>query len=165
MDDLSSLPESVRAIMAAQRRIVRAAHRTSAAEWIHLELSMGQLKTLMTIAARQPATVSEIADALEVGKPAASTLVDRLVQLGYAARAEDPADRRRTLVTTTSAGGELVARLREGQLDRLVRWVETLAPEDRAALARGLEALAAIAERDSETNTHATMTATRAAAR
>lgn len=152
MDSKSPLPEPFEAILAAQKRIMRAAHRIYAAEWIHLDLSMGQLKTLMTLASRQPTTVSEIAEMLEVGKPAASTLVDRLVQLGYAQRTEDPDDRRRTLVTTTQAGSDLVTRLQQGKGDRMVRWLEALAPDEVEELARGLAALAEVAERDSDTD-------------
>lgn len=163
-DDMSSLPEPIRSIMAAQRRIVRATHRPYAAEWIHLDLSMGQLKTLMTLASRQPATVSEIAETLEVGKPAASTLVDRLVQLGYAQRTEDSEDRRRTQVSTTAAGSDLVARLRQGTGDRMVRWLDAMAPDELAALERGLAALAEIADHDTATESDAGLTADTAAA-
>lgn len=140
--------DKIAAAIAAQKRLGRAVHRAYAPEWIHLDLTMGQLKTLMTLASHQPATVTELADTLEVGKPAASTLVDRLVQLGYAQRTEDADDRRRTLVTTTPAGGDLVTRLRLGQGDRMARWLGALAPEDLSALIRGLEALSAVAERD-----------------
>lgn len=150
MDDLPARDDAVGAVIAAQKRLGRALHRPYANEWLHLDLSMGQLKTLMALASRQPATVSEIADTLEVGKPAASTLVDRLVQLGYAARTEDPDDRRRTLVTTTTAGSDLVTRLRQGHLDRMVRWLEAMAPDDLDALTCGIQALSAIAEHDIE---------------
>lgn len=150
MEDLPARDDAVGAVIAAQKRLGRALHRPYANEWIHLDLSMGQLKTLMTLASRQPATVSEIAETLEVGKPAASVLVDRLVQLGYAARTEDSEDRRRTLVTTTAAGSDLVTRLRQGHIDRMVRWLEAIAPDDLDALTRGLQALVAVAEHDTE---------------
>lgn len=150
MNDFPARDDAIGAVIAAQKRLGRALLRPYAQEWIHLDLSMGQLKTLMALASHQPATVSEIADTLEVGKPAASTLVDRLVQLGYAARTEDPEDRRRTLVTTTPAGSDLVARLRQGQADRMVRWLEAMAPDDLGALSRGLQTLTAIAEHSTE---------------
>lgn len=152
MEDLPARDDAVGAVIAAQKRLGRALHRPYANEWIHLDLSMGQLKTLMALASHQPATVSELADTLEVGKPTASVLVDRLVQLGYAARAEDPEDRRRTLVTTTAAGSDLVTSLRQGHIDRMVRWLEAIAPDDLDALTRGLEALVAVAEHDIESD-------------
>ena len=164
MDELPARDDAVGAAIVAQKRLGRAMHRAYAPEWIHLDLTMGQLKTLMTLASRQPATVSELADTLEVGKPAASTFVDRLVQLGYALRAEDPDDRRRTLVTTTPAGSDLVTRLRQGQGDRMARWLEALPPDELEALIRGLQALAAIAERDTDTTIERSLTADTAAA-
>ncbi len=164
MDDLPVRDDDVGTALAAQKRVARAMQRAYAPDWIHLDLTMGQLKTLMTLSSRQPATVSEIADRLEVGKPAASTVVDRLVQLGYAQRSEDPEDRRRTLVTTTPAGSDLVTRLRQGQGDRMVRWLEALEPDELAALIRGFQALASIAERDTDTTNNTTPAADAAVA-
>lgn len=144
----ADMPADVQAAIAAQRAVYRRLLRAHMPEWIQLDLSMGQLKTLMALASQGPLTVSGVAETLEVGKPAASILVDRLVQLGYVARAEDPADRRRTLVSLTPSGGDLVARLRQGKADHFVRWLSAMAPDDLAALTRGLQALATIAERD-----------------
>ena len=163
-DDVLERDDAVGAALAAQKRLGRALHRAYAPEWIHLDLTMGQLKTLMAIASRPPATISEIAATLEVGKPAASTLVEGLVQLGYAQRSEDPDDRRRALVTATQAGGDLVTRLRQGQGDRMARWLEAMEPADLLALTAGFEALAAIAERDTDTTTDPELTADTAAA-
>jgi DNA-binding MarR family transcriptional regulator len=144
----ADMPAAVQAAIAAQRAVYRRLLRAHMPEWIQLDLSMGQLKTLMALASQGPLTVSGVAETLEVGKPAASILVDRLVQLGYVARAEDPADRRRTLVSLTPSGGDLVAWLRQGKADHFVRWLAAMAPDDLAALTRGMQALAAIAERD-----------------
>jgi DNA-binding MarR family transcriptional regulator len=146
--DNDTIPPAIRPALAAQRAVVRALHRDQMPDWVHLELSMGQLKALMIVATRQPTNVSALADALALSKPTASILVDRLVQLGFVARTEDPDDRRRTLVTPTPEGAALVLRLRQGSVDRLIRWMSDLAPDDLAALTRGLTALAAAAERD-----------------
>ncbi|HEY7779442.1 MAG TPA: MarR family transcriptional regulator [Ktedonobacterales bacterium] len=154
MDPISddTIPAAIRTALAAQRAVFRALHRDHMPDWAHLELSMGQLKTLMIVATRQPTNVSGLAEALALSKPTASMLVDRLVQLGFVARTEDPDDRRRTLVTPTPEGAALVLRLRQGSVDRLVRWLGALEPDDLAALTRGLEALAAAAEHDTPTS-------------
>jgi DNA-binding MarR family transcriptional regulator len=139
----------VAAALAAQRAVLRTLFAATTRDWIELDLSMGQLKALMALATRRGLNVGGLADLLQVGNPAASTLVDRLVQAGYVVRTEDADDRRRTLLATTPAGDELVSRLRQGAGEiRVRRWLERMDPDDLAALTRGLEALAAIAARD-----------------
>ena len=128
----------------------------SAPDWLELDLSTGQLKTLVALNAHGGMTVSEVAEALRVGKPAASMLVDRLVRQGYAERSEDPNDRRRTIVVSSEAGDTLVERLRQGGGQRLmVGWLKQLQPDDLAALNQGLRALAEIAARETPAATAA----------
>ena len=114
-------------------------------EWAQLELTIGQLKVLMMLTGHPGMTISQIAESLSIGKPSTSILVDRLVQLGLVQRTEDESDRRRTLVTLTANGNDLTTRLHQGNIERLVQWYSALAPEDLAALRRGLEALAKVA--------------------
>jgi DNA-binding MarR family transcriptional regulator len=118
-------------------------------DWIQLELPIGQVKTLMALAGHERLNVSALAELLRIGKPAASILVDRLVQQAYVARTEDPEDRRRTLLALTPAGSDLVATLRQGAGEsRFARWLEQMDEGDLAALTRGLQALATIAARE-----------------
>ncbi|MFI1399421.1 MarR family winged helix-turn-helix transcriptional regulator [Streptomyces sp. NPDC020681] len=56
------------------------------------------------------ATASEIGRRLGVSKQAAGKTVDRLMTLGYATRADDPADARRKLVRLTPHGLDALAR-------------------------------------------------------
>jgi DNA-binding MarR family transcriptional regulator len=140
------LPARVREALEAQHAVTHALQRVNMPEWIHLELSLGQLKTLMALASLGAMNVSALAERMEVGKPAASIVVDRLVQLGYAERTEDTQDRRRTLVAPTAKGNELVQRLRQGSGERMfARWMEQMNADDLAALTQGLRALAAAA--------------------
>ena len=124
------------------RVVMQALHAASSRQWLELELTMAQLKTLFTLCNAQPVTVSELAEWLGISAPTASYLVDRLVQAGLVDRAEDPADRRRTLVQLTATGEELTRRLRQGNRDVLVPLLEQLDMEDLEALDRGLAALA-----------------------
>jgi DNA-binding MarR family transcriptional regulator len=77
----------------------------------------------------------------------ASLLVDRLVRLGFAERAEDPVDRRRTIVRLSPAGTGLVRELNHGGQERLRRVLAALPPADLAALLRGASAAVRVAER------------------
>lgn len=133
----------------ALRAVFKAIHTRAAEEWLDLDLSMGQIKALFWLSRQSGCTVGHLADALHVGKPAASILVDRLVQLGYVTRTEDAADRRRTLTRLSPEGETLVTRLRAGGQERLRAeisgWLSELDPGDVHALARGLDALARVA--------------------
>ncbi|MGO8947711.1 MAG: MarR family winged helix-turn-helix transcriptional regulator [Ktedonobacterales bacterium] len=143
--DLSGYPEPIRAVLAAQFRLSRCVVSTQMQEWAQLELTIGQLKVMMILAGHPGMTISQIAESLSISKPSTSILVDGLVQQGLAHRAEDESDRRRTLVTLTTAGNDLTTRLHQGSIERLVQWYSALAPDDLAALRHGLEALAEVA--------------------
>jgi DNA-binding MarR family transcriptional regulator len=127
-------------VVELQRLVVR--HSLSAPAWSQLQLTMPRLKALFSIACERSPTVGGLARALGVSLPTASTLVEALVAQGYASRREDAGDRRRTLVELTPAGESLVVELREGSSRLLHDSLERLDPEDLAALARGLRALA-----------------------
>src|SRR5437588_6971759 len=99
---------------------------------------MAQLKGRFALA-DSPMTIGQLADALGSGKPAASILVERLVQLALVERAEDPLDRRRTIARVTPQGEELVARLRQGGRDRLRAWLSRLGDDDLAEPGRSEE--------------------------
>lgn len=146
---------SIRAALDAQQAVSDAVHRTTKPDWIHLDLSMGQLKALVALAAQDKTNdgvnISALAETLGAGKPKTSILVDQLVQLGYVRRTEDSEDRRRTLVTLTDAGNEQVTRLQLGKSELMIHWLEQMNADDLAALTRGLNALAAILERELDT--------------
>ena len=122
-------------------RTMRALHQAGSAAWAELELSMAQLKALIALSEREPVAIGELAEALGVGQPAASVLVDKLVHLELVERYQDAADRRRTLVRRNETGRRLVARLLEGRRAHLRAWLERMDDADLAALSRGLSAL------------------------
>jgi len=142
--------DAIQAAIALRRAIERRMADSQVTEWISLELTMGQVKAMMALAreAAQGLNVSALAEALRVGKPAASILVDQLVQQGYAERTEDHDDRRRTLVALTPRARDLVERLRQGSYESFTRWLAALRADDLAALTRGLRALLAASEAD-----------------
>jgi MarR family transcriptional regulator, organic hydroperoxide resistance regulator len=111
--------------------------------WFQLELTISQLKGLILLEVRKEITVGGIADALGVGRPSASILVEQLVQLHLATRAEDPADRRRSIVCLTDEGRELAARLHRGEEQSMSAVFDRLQPEELRALTAGLNALTA----------------------
>jgi DNA-binding MarR family transcriptional regulator len=75
------------------------------------------------------ATATEVARSLGISKQAAGKTIDRLAELGYAERLDDPADGRRKLVRLTPRGTDslvrsaaIFAELRDG-------WARQLGPQ------------------------------------
>ncbi len=129
-------------------QISREVQKGAAPDWLHLDLTMAQLKALLAIAHYGSPTISALAESLGVGLSAASQIVERLVQQRLVERCEDLADRRRAFVHLNSTGQQLAARLREGRRERLRDWISRLSDDDLAALVRGSRALAALVPRE-----------------
>ena len=104
-------------------------------------LTPAQVKVLLHFGVRERMTVGEIATALAVSMPAASELVDRLVDAGHLVRAADPADRRRVFVSATPEAQEIGAALRELRRAQLQHAMAELRPDERPSFARFLRAL------------------------
>jgi DNA-binding MarR family transcriptional regulator len=96
--------------------------------------------------------ISELAELLSMGNPAASILVQQLVEQGLVERSEDKKDRRRTYVRPTARGIALLAGRREQIRANLLRWLGHLGDDELAGLQRGLGALMRVvqAERPGE---------------
>jgi DNA-binding MarR family transcriptional regulator len=108
-----------------------------------LEVTPAQVKVLLQLSRKEQMSVGEIADALYVSMPAASEIVDRLVETGHVSRASDPADRRRVIVSTTTESQRAIDRLVELRRSQVRKALLRLSPEERPIAARTLEALIA----------------------
>ena len=120
---------------------VQALHELGAPTWLQVELSVAQLKALFALVDAGPTPIGGVAARLSIGLPAASSLVDRLVDAGLARRREDRTDRRRTLAQPTEAGEALAQRLRQGSREALRSWMERMDRADLEALVQGLSAM------------------------
>ena len=131
--------------LSANERIMRGMLAQADADpWIQLDMSMAQCKAMLFLCQEGAATISGVAEGLGIGRPAASNLVERLVQQGLAHREEDPADRRRSVASLTGPGQELAGRLQQLHVTQLSRHLAQLADEDLGALVQGAEALARV---------------------
>src|SRR5260370_21048736 len=86
------------------RSAARALHERGAPAWHQVELSVAQLKALFALVDGGPTPIGGVAGRLSIGLPAASSLVERLVDQGLVERREDPLDRRPTLAQPTAPG-------------------------------------------------------------
>ena len=131
--------------LSGYKRLSRALLNSKTARWRDLDISMQQLRAMYFLRDEEGMSVGRLAELFGIGLPAASLLADRLVRSGYVERRDDPADRRRVLLSLTRTGLRLVTDLREGSHSLLCRWMSSLSEEDLAALTRGWRALAAVA--------------------
>jgi DNA-binding MarR family transcriptional regulator len=106
-------------------------------------LTPAQVKVLLQLGAHRQMTVGEIAAGLTCSMPAASELVDRLVDAGHLVRASDPADRRRVLVAATPDSERISVHLREMREAQVRYALDQLEPEERPTFIKSLQALVA----------------------
>ena len=87
--------------------------------WIDLNLTIGQLKSLILIDFDGSTCVKDLAKALKMAPPNATKLVDSLVKEGLVSREENPDDRRLFSLKTTSKGKILIANLKESAIRQM----------------------------------------------
>jgi DNA-binding MarR family transcriptional regulator len=97
-----SLEDGVRRLLLLMPRLVGRAKRTPVPEELDgCTLAPRHLSLLSILLFDGPMTVTELAGRLEVAPTTASLMVGDLSRQGVLNRAEDPADRRRTIVSIT----------------------------------------------------------------
>lgn len=94
------------------------------------QLSPAQVGMLFYIKKHQYISSKAIAMELQISASAVTQLVDALVQLGYAIRAEDPKDRRVTRISLTSNGDDVVACLDDARRQFFEQVTEDLTDEE-----------------------------------
>jgi DNA-binding MarR family transcriptional regulator len=112
-----------------------------------LELSLTQIKLLQQLEdVPHELTLKEAAGLVHVSLPAASRMVDDLVQRGFVERNEDSEDRRMKRVRLTDRGRSVIGRLNAARLSGLEQFALGLSPDERNSLAQALDSLLARAE-------------------
>lgn len=119
--------------------------------WSHFAkstgLSMPQFSILMQLHHRGACGVSDISERFDVSNAAASQLVDKLVQAGYLARAEDPKDRRAKLLTLSAKGQKLMAKGVEERHLWMDELVKNLSGEEKVKVSEALTILTEAAKK------------------
>jgi DNA-binding MarR family transcriptional regulator len=110
-------------------------------ELVDVEVTMPQARCLLLVGIRPSLSISTLASQLHIGLPAASGLVERLVEAGYVERNVDPNDRRQQLVTLSERGRVLVDRFHELSSARLSDLLRGLSCEELRGLCVGVAAL------------------------
>ena len=104
-------------------------------------LSLAEWRVLAFIGTSGPASASEIGTAGEIDRAEISRAVSKLVKAGHVERKPSPDNRRRLIISLTSAGQTSFERVRDERRKFFLEITASLSPEDRARLSRDLEAM------------------------
>lgn len=105
-------------------------------------LSAARMRVLWVVHHTGPLTQQALAAALEVSPRNVTSLVDALEDAGYLRREPHPRDRRALLVSLTAVGIELMETTTREHTELSATLLDAVRPEDRAAVERGVEAIA-----------------------
>lgn len=147
-----------RDIMGSFELLLQHLARWRQVDLVDVEITMPQARCLMVVAIDPAISISGLAAHLHIGLPAASGLVERLVEAGHVERNPDAHDRRQQLVTLTDQGRALVDRFHELPAERLGQLIAGLSLRELRSLRDGIEAIERearrIADRDLRTPEH-----------
>ncbi len=121
-------------------RAMAAAVLSPARRQIHEQLSEVQLAALRFIAYHPDSPLYLLAAGLQISSPAATKLVDRLTARGWVERQQHPSDRRKWVLVLTDQGTQVFDSVWRAEAEMFQSVLESMSPEDRQALERGLAA-------------------------
>lgn len=108
------------------------------------DATFGQVRALWTLDFLGPAGLNQLARTLGVSNPAATELVDRLVERGYVRRAASESDRRCVVLTLRPRGRRILAQFGKHRRARFSKLLRVLDRRDVARLAEALETVRGI---------------------
>jgi DNA-binding MarR family transcriptional regulator len=139
----TSVAAELTAVVTQLRRALRRAVR---AEQPWGSRPVAQVEVLQTLRELGPVRLGELAARLNLAQSTVSALVTALVSDALADRDVDATDRRASVVRLSGAGAEQLRGWDAAHRKRIRRALRTLAPQDRAAIAAALPALARLAD-------------------
>ncbi len=106
------------------------------------KLSFTTLSVLHTLSRKGPMRLTELTATEQMTQPAITQMVRRLEGDGMLERRTDPHDARAVLIQLTTRGAQVIATRHAARVERLTTLLAHLSPEERAAIAAALPALA-----------------------
>jgi DNA-binding MarR family transcriptional regulator len=116
--------------------------------WMKVDLTIDQLKSLILIYTQGKISFNELAQALGISRSNITGLADRLIQNGLLIRYQTTEDRRVQFLMLTEKGRETIDNIKQETNSEMTRLLMTLNIEELAALEKGLIALIKAAEND-----------------
>lgn len=105
-------------------------------------LTTARVHLLWVLQHAGPSTQRDLARLCEVTPRNITGLVDGLAESGHVRRTPHPTDRRSVIVELTASASETMARMQQEHAELNDMLLATVAPEDRAAVERGVTAIA-----------------------
>jgi DNA-binding MarR family transcriptional regulator len=130
--------------LAALRAMVDIADST--VEKITGQLTLTQFRALRVIAEATPVTMSRVAQALGLNPSSVTRACDKLVAQELVQRAQNPLNKRETLLAPTARGRQIVERVDSDRRAVLSTILGRLDAADRAALVTAFARFTAVAE-------------------
>ena len=106
------------------------------------EVSLPQFRVLVLLSSAGPQRMGTLAERLGVSVSTFSRTADRLVGGGWAAREDNPENRREVILALTEKGRGLVASVTDQRRDLIVDVLLRMPPSERERLAESLQAFA-----------------------
>ena len=131
--------ELIEEMIELQRRVDRDRRQYELDAWMHLNLGLGQLKSLFFISNRGSTSLGKLAAALGVTPTNTTGIVDRLLERKLITRTESPDDRRVLVLRTTPRGEELVAELRQKRKERMTEIFSRLTDDEASIVVQALK--------------------------
>jgi DNA-binding MarR family transcriptional regulator len=110
-------------------------------QWLHLDLTMSQLKVVLLLFISGPTRMGVIASELGVSLATASGVVERLVERGILLREGDAGDRRVVLCRLSDEGERLIGNLWQLSRDQVGELMQVMAPSKLLIIVEMLQAL------------------------
>jgi len=121
--------------------------------WLSLDLSIGQIKSLIYIRYRGKASHRELARVLNVTPPVVTGIIDRLESIGLASRQTDESDRRIHWLTLTEKGRDIFNQFDQKSKNEIAQVLDSLSEEELKGLVIGFDCfLSAIKKHLKNTN-------------
>ncbi len=108
-------------------------------DWLAIDLTMPQLKVMLTLFREGPTRMSEIASSLGVTLATSTGVVDRLVKRGLVVRESFPGDRRVVVCRLSEEGQNFTDRLWLSGRVQIQRLLSAMTPEQLAIVSRGTD--------------------------
>ena len=132
-------------------------HRTR--NWLSLNLTINQLKSVIYIYSKGKVNATELAGALNVTPSVVTGIVDRLIRHGVVNRkrldmsADGSTDRRMQWLMITDKGRALIDSTRQQMSEKMSQILEMMSTEDLSALIQGFSGFMKAAESYDEAET------------
>jgi len=138
--------ELIDTIIKLHGRIAQLSGGSEPHDWLALNLTITQFKTLLYIRFEGATNSKSLAGALKVSPPNVTGIVDRMVDQGLISRQENPDNRRMQILKITEKGEDLANRLLSSHYGYFSGILARMSVEELNSLIHGYRALVKAAE-------------------